>query len=527
MYLVPAIVLAIVLPLLLGLAVLMRRALRHSGAGLETYSLVTRQHLEIFQGGPLDEAAVEAAKRRFRALLERGDLGAVEASLRPGTQYVHQVRALTEIGTDAAAAILERQLRRRLSDDPVEQAWYWIDLAGGLRALNHQESLPLLFHCAETPMAAPLGYFFAAEAVCFLGFSGYVRQPETDQGRAALQLLHRALEGLRFGVQPHLLAEGRLGEVIEAVWDHRPAGPAPLVARVLIEALRLVRRAPHARAAFADEPSEREAFEWQLSRLAALEPAFREYLERAPAALKAALATARADELPDLLRALDDLRTDAGAEVMPLLERPRFEHAELAAELLRWSKGPHVGRWLREYAARRVNMGKRAQARRRSLSPARPSVPADFPYGAILRSLRNHPSVDTERFLSEAAQDFDPLYRAAALGSLGWWEPLLRTEVLAALEGGRRDPSPIVRQTARAALARLGERAALHWFRQALVSDNPQHVHDAVQTIAAEGLTLLWPDLDRLADSDVPEIAQHSREALERLAEEMEQPQPW
>lgn len=527
MYLVPAIVLAIVLPLMLGLAVLVRRALRQSGVGLETYSPVTRQHLEIFQGGPLDEAAVETAKRRFRALLERGEIEAVESCLRPGTNYVYQVRALTEIGTDAAAAILERQLRRHLSDDRVEQAWYWIDLAGGLRTLNRQDSLPQLFRCAETPMEAPLGHFFAAETVCFLGFSGYVRQPMTEQGRAALRLLHCALEGLRFGVQPHLLAEGRLGEVIEAVWDHRPGGAAPLVARVLIEALRLLRRAPHARAAFAEEPTEREAFEWQLSRLAALEPSFREYLEQAPAALKAELARARGDQLPDLLRALDDLRADAGTEVLPLLERPRFEHAELAAELLRWSKGPHVGRWLREYAARRVNMVKRAQARRRALSPARPSVPVDFPYHSVLRSLRSHPSIDTERFLAEAALDWDPLYRVAALGSLGWWEPLLRAEVLTALEGGRRDPSPAVRQAARAALARLGERAALHWFRQALLSDNPQHVHDAVQTIAAEGLTLLWPDLDRLADSDVPEIAQHSREALERLAEEMEQPQPW
>ena len=72
---------------------------------------------------------MESAKTRFRDLLERGEVEAVEASLRAGMQYVVQVRALAEIGTDDAGRILERQLQRRLTDDAIEQAWYWIDLA--------------------------------------------------------------------------------------------------------------------------------------------------------------------------------------------------------------------------------------------------------------------------------------------------------------------------------------------------------------------------------------------------------------
>ena len=96
-------------------------------------SPVTRQHIELFQGGQLNEAAVEAAKGRFRDLLERGEVAAVEASLRPGMHFVFQVRALAEIGTDDAGRILERQLQRRLTDDQLEQSWYWIDLASGLR----------------------------------------------------------------------------------------------------------------------------------------------------------------------------------------------------------------------------------------------------------------------------------------------------------------------------------------------------------------------------------------------------------
>jgi hypothetical protein len=149
-------------------------------------------------------------------------------------------------------------------------------------------------------------------------------------------------------------------------------------------------------------------------------------------------------------------------------------------------------------------------------------VAPDVPYKAVLRALRGHPSVETEQFLLAAAADWDPTFRAAAVGSLGWWEPLRRGETLLCLQQGRRDPSPEVRQASRAALARLGERQALQWFRQALTGEDAQHVHEAVQVVAGEGLTLLWPDLDRLADAEDSEVAHHAREALERLCEDME-----
>ena len=97
-----------------------------------------------------------------------------------------------------------------------------------------------------------------------------------------------------------------------------------------------------------------------------------------------------------------------------------------------------------------------------------------------------------------------------------------RAAVLLTLQDARRDPNPDVRQAARAALARLGERQALQWFRQTLTSEDPQRVHEAIQAVAVEGLTLLWPDLDRLADAEDPDVAQHAREALERLCEDMD-----
>jgi hypothetical protein len=517
------VILAVLLPLLMAACFLLGRHLQRRQFYQDELSPVSRQHIDLFQGGQLSEAAVESAKARFRELLERGEVEAVEASLRAGMQYVVQVRALAELGTDDAGSILERQLDRRLTDDQIEQAWYWIDLANGLRSLNRAQSLPHLLRCADAAGDIPLGQFFAAETVCFLGFAGYLRQFDTSLGRAALRVLHRALEGLRCGVQPTVVAEARVGEMIENLWDSRGPKADPLTVRVYLEALRLLRRAPHAETMLAGEAADQEAFGWQTSRLAALEPALTEYLRDAPRELCDQLLAASTADQRDILLALGDLRADAARVVVPLLAQPRFPHLELAIEVLTWSSDPRVAPQLREWALEHVPMVRRAQARRKTAAPRRPSLPADLPYRAILRALRGHPSTQSEAFLLLAARDWDPTYRTTAVSSLGWWEPLQRADVLLTLQDARRDPNPDVRQAARAALGRLGERQALQWFRQTLTSEDPQRVHDTIQTIATEGLTLLWPDLDRLADAEDPDVAHHAREALERLCEEMEQ----
>src|SRR6516165_8621095 len=214
-------ILIVLLPLLLAAALLWVRR-RHEQALRDELSPISRQHIDLFQGGQLSESAIESTKARFRDLLERGEVEAVEASMRPGMQYVVQVRALAELGTDDAGQILERQLHRRQTEDPIEQSWYWIDLANGLRSLNRAQSLPHLLRCAEAAGELPLGHFFAAETVCFLGFAGYLRQTDTPLGRAALRVLHRAMEGLRSGLPPAVVTEARLGELIEGLWDSRP-----------------------------------------------------------------------------------------------------------------------------------------------------------------------------------------------------------------------------------------------------------------------------------------------------------------
>lgn len=519
-------IVGIVVPLLMAGTFVLGRHWQRRQDRADELSPVTRQHISLFQGEPLNEAEVELAKARLRGLLERGEVEAVEAGLRPGTHYVVQVRALAEIGTDQAGGILERQLHKRLTSDQVEQSWYWIDLANGLRSLNREQSLPHLLRCAEEAGELPLGHFFAAETVCFLGFSSYVRQAGTNRGRTALRLLHQALEGLRFGVQPHVVVEGRLGEVIERLWDERGDEVDPLVVRVFVEALRQLRRAPHTAALLEQETSEREAFEWQMSHVAALEPVLSDYVDEAPSYLCAGLARSEGPRQRDYLQALSDLRADAGPVVMALLTDRQFEYADEALELLTWSRDERVGGWLRDRAARHVPMARRARRRRHALPPLRPSSAEEVSYAAVLRALRGHPSPETEAFLLLAARDWDPTYRAAAVGSLGWWEPLDRPGVVACLQQARRDASPEVRRAARAAQARLGERQALHWYRQLFACEDLQRVHEAIHTIAAEGLTLLWPDLDALADSEDPEIAFHAREAVESLHEDRERGRP-
>ena len=292
--------------------------------------------------------------------------------------------------------------------------------------------------------------------------------------------------------------------------------------RVFSEALRFLRRSPHLGATLAGESAEQETFDWQVSRLAALEPALTDYLADAPGPLCGLLPKASPGEQKEILHALADLKAEAGEVVLPLLSAPRYPHVELALEVLTWSKHPRIGPMLREWALQRVPMVRRAQSRARTYPPRRPSLPADVPYRAILRTLRGHPSPQTEALLLLASRDWDPTYRSAGIGSLGWWEPIQRADVLLTLQDARRDSSPDVRHAARAALARLGERQALLWFRQTLTSEDPQRVYDTIQAIAAEGLTLLWPDLDRLGDAEDSDVAHHAREALERMGEELE-----
>jgi hypothetical protein len=324
-------------------------------------------------------------------------------------------------------------------------------------------------------------------------------------------------------VPPFPVVEGRMGQIVETIWDQRPAEPHPLLVRLFIEVRRFLRRTSWLMEAFTEEPFEQEAFELQCSQMQAIEPAMEDYLQEAGPALLRRLMRAEPVEQRDLLLALDDLRADTGAELLALLVTPTFIHHELSVRVLRWSSDASVGPKLRAWVHHKLPLDRRRVRRLRANPPRRSSVPKGFPYHAILMALRGHPSPECEQFLLSATHDWDPTVRAAALSSLGWWEPYQRAEVLLHLQDARHDPNSEVRNFARAALARLGERQALLWFHQALCSDNPQRVRDGILRIQQEGLTLLWPVLDKFAETAEPEQALLAREMLEQMQEEFEQ----
>jgi hypothetical protein len=255
-----------------------------------------------------------------------------------------------------------------------------------------------------------------------------------------------------------------------------------------------------------------------MTRLESLEPAIAEYLAAARFDLLKRLPMANGAELREILRALGDLRVETAPVLLPLVKTGTFPEMPLALESLRWSSDPDVGVWMRNYGRRHVDQESRM--RHASLFGAS-RIPGNFPYEVLLRSLRGQMSASTEEFLIAAARDREACYRVAAVSSLGHWEPARDVEVIQVLEEARRDSDPDVRHAARAALARLGERSALQWFRQSLLGDTIGQQHEAIHAIAAEGLTLLWPDLDPLLESDQPEIALHAREALAVLSENM------
>jgi len=75
------VVLAISMIVLLPAAYLLGRHLHRRQYLQDELSPVTRQHIDLFQGGQLSEIALETAKDRLRGLLERGELEAVEAGV--------------------------------------------------------------------------------------------------------------------------------------------------------------------------------------------------------------------------------------------------------------------------------------------------------------------------------------------------------------------------------------------------------------------------------------------------------------
>jgi hypothetical protein len=440
------------------------------------------------------------------------------ARVRPGHRCIEEVRRRCNADQIGAIEFLESQLNQRISENPLEQIRYWIDVAEGLRNLNLHDALPGLLRRADEALDLPLGEHFAAEVVSFASFAEYLHDPLTAEGQAALRILRVAMEGVRLGrMSPTLCVEGAFGDAVRRLAESYPNAVNPRLALVFVEAMRHCRRSFHKAPAFRDDPIRRQTARWQQAFLKDAEPVMREYLHDIGSDLICMLDSTTGRARREILQVLLELRTDSGAAPLEILSDPDFIDRPMAIRALRWSQSPlgttalsgivrqsqspaRAARWLQ-----RIGIGKQV---------------AKDEVIAALTALRGHACEDVEKILMEFAKHTDVELRQAALQSLGWWEPVCRNEVLATIQSARQDSHPDIRRTALACAARLGECAALQTIRDSLQREHPVPVLDAIRLCAQEGLSWLWPELDLLTESDESAIADEAWDAIERMRED-------
>jgi len=482
-----------------------------------TVSPFSQQHFEHFQGEELDSSLLERHLADLRSALSNHTPQNIAERTRLDLEFLYRVEALASLGTEQAAQVLYHLAERKLGSDPMEKAWVLHDLIRALKALHCGDALQMLMSQATSlSRDNPLVYYCAVEIIAFPGFGRVLLgRPNDRDRRMGWQILRLALDGFRFGVHSRLLADCRLGDLLENLLDQPgiPDDPDFLIATAA--AARLARRTPLLRRQLEGDSNDVEALSWQMAKIDAVEqtlelesPRIRKHLVR--------LALSR-DEFAreKALRAIAELRIDTGNELLGLLKDPTPGDLHLIFEALGHAKGDKVLSQLLGFLTQSQVLSKagwrEAGKDQQNDSNARDAI------CAILEILKRHPGKQAETILIACCSLRNPKIRKAAISSLGWWEPLDRPGVLSLLKRSVSDSKPEVRWAAKAALARLGERKSLNFLRQLLFSEDLSKVHLGIQTVGNEGISLLWPDLDQLMDSEEEDISYHAWEATEKL----------
>lgn len=473
-------------------------------------SAVTSQHLHLFQGGTLAESTIANIRDEFCEKLDCGDTASIESSMQPGLEFVVRVRALSEIGSEEAARLLERQLQRDHTRDPLEQSWYRIDVAHALRQMNHPGSLSALLEQLPTLCHSPLKGLYAAELVCFPGFDDLLEHPESRAGRLALRAVSQTLVAVRSGIiSPQLYHDARLGDLIAKTVLLSSERTDPFVAGVFLEILRHCRRIAALRQSTASSDGGYETGS-QFDALEEAEPIVREYLHGIADDLTNLWSGAGPEVRIETVRIFDELRI---APPRILADPAFFDSTDpTTIGLLRWSATAGSAATLHKLA--------HAEAIAR-LIPGFVSRGHTEKRVSALHSLRGHPSPRTEAMLCRTVRtDGDPCVRIAAVRSLGWWEPLDRESVRDCLRMGLSDNDVRMRQGARFALARLGNISALNILRIMLEQEPPDRLHLLLEELAEEGIVILWPEVAEMMHRRDSGIASHARETLARMSED-------
>ncbi len=483
-----------------------------------TVSPLSHQHFEHFQGEELDAALLERITSELRHSLLHLPAATVAERIRPDNEFLYKSDALASIGSDQAGLVLAHLLEKKLGTDPMERAWILHDLIRGLKSLHRVESLgPLMLQTSVIPKDNPLVYYCAVELISFPGFSRLLLGRPTDRDRKlGWQILRFALDGFRFGVHSRLLSDCRLGDLLEQLLEHPGMAEDPDFLVSTASAVRLARRSPLLRRQIEGDEHEIEALTWQIGKIEAVEqtldfdsPKVRKNLTR--------MALSGDDFWREkALRAISELRLDTGNELVSLLKDNHRGDLPLVFEALGFARGDRVLPELLGFLAKNQGLVMAGETTGPTKnSQADPNTRDAI--CAILELLKRHPGKQAEMILTTCCSLANPKIRKSAISSLGWWEPLDRPKVLGILRKAVSDTKSEIRWAAKAALARLGERKSLNFLRQLLCSEDISKVHMGIQMVGNEGISLLWPDLDHLMDSDDEQISYHAWEATEIL----------
>jgi len=430
-----------------------------------------------------------------------------------------EIRRRSHVDFGGALTYFEGQLHRRVSESPLEQVRYWMDLAEGVRTLNMPEAIPALLRRVDEALDLPTGEGFAVELVSFPAFAEFLHDPLSREGQAGLRALRVVMEGIRLNRIPvGVYAEAAFGDAVRRLAENCPDATNPRLALVFIEAMRHCRQTYHTSPAFRDDPVRRQTVRWQNAFMRDAESVMREYLHDLGADLVRMLPTANGRAIREILQTINELHIDSDEGVLTLLGEPDFPYRADAVACLRWSKSAMAASLLCGMVTHATTGGRSPKWLRRLGVGQVDCSPADVEAG--LAALRGHPGEVTEKVLLAGVTHADAAWRLAAMRSLGWWEPVLRAEVLEAIRNGKQDTQPAIRRAALAAAARLGECAAMQTLREMLNRENLHQVQDAIHLCKTEGLSWMWPDLDQLTESDNPHIVSEAWEAIERIREE-------
>ncbi len=481
---------------------------------------LSQQHFDIFQGEDLDPIQLESMQTKLRNQLSHESPDTIARSVKTDLEFIYHIEALALIATDGAAETLVQILHGKLGGDPLEQGWILFDLIRALKTLHHAEGIEaLLTQVVGLGKENPLAIYCATEMI---GFPGIGKHFPVKQGSGTKNFLPMpiwnvllvAIEGFCLGVNARLVSESQLGDLLETLWSNLSNRFEPDFLLCLAEAFRVTKRGELLRRQMEDE-DQVVRLGWQLAKIESLEESLGEHRKEAMESLLRDAKGKNPFKRRTALNALVRLRWDTELGLVSLLnEKPFLTDSDLIFPILCMTKNrswfPQLIEFLHSVVGSKSSKSNEDDVLRVVFCKA-------------LDLLRRFPGHPAEKVLLMCAKSKDPKLRSSALRNLGWWEPMDRPAVLGALRLGAAAKKPAeVRWVAKAALARLGERKSLNSFRSLLYSEDQSKVHLGIQTVGNEGISLLWPDLDQLRDSNNEGISYHAWEATEKLGLEAE-----